>query len=189
MRSAASGKPQREASSLRLDHVDGAEAAVRLLNACLDSQLFASNRADGDVVFSRGDAGSGTGGVHRIVIFSARAGCAAQACDSKGHIPDMTAVDKLLRFRDAPMHALTSPRIKEGRMTMSLCDACDPVKRCCRKLFFGFHHGSSVGEFKIARAKSSRCPPPGSIELILRATSPLSEVRSPRQARERRLSV
>src|SRR5438067_9343793 len=47
---------------------------------------------------------------------------------------------------------------------------------------------SSVGEFRIARAKSTKCPPPGSLELMLCAISSISGVRSPRQARATRSS-
>jgi hypothetical protein len=73
----------------------GERAIPKYIGSLNELILFASSRADRNVVFDPGDARSGPGGVHRFVVFSARAGGAAQAYDSMGHMrPDMTAIDE-----------------------------------------------------------------------------------------------
>ena len=93
------------------------------------TQLLASNRADGDVVFDVGDAGSGPSGVHRFLVFSARAGGAAQACDSMGHMHlDMTAVDKGVASQGCFDGSFDVSETHGGLNDDVIADARDPVQ-------------------------------------------------------------
>ena len=75
---------------------------LRMLARFLDVALFMrrggiSDRADDYVVLNLDDAGSRPSGVHRFLIFNARANGAAQAYDSVCHMHlDMTAVDQCI---------------------------------------------------------------------------------------------
>ena len=92
-------------------------------------RLFASNRADGDVVFDLGDTGSGPSSVHRFVVFSARAGGAAQAWDSMGHMRfDMTAVDKSVASQGCIDTRFDVSRNRGGLNDDVIVDTCDPVQ-------------------------------------------------------------
>ena len=114
-------------------------SVTRLLSACL---LFASKRADGDVIFDLGDAGSGPSGVHRFLVFSARAGGAAQACHSMGYVRlDMTAVDKGVASQGCFDGSFDVSQTHGGLNDDFIADARDPVQGtqraassfcCCR---------------------------------------------------------
>src|ERR1700692_1894368 len=99
---------------------------MRLVRSFL---LFASNRADGDVIFDLGDAGSGPSGVHRFLVFSARAGGAAQAYESMGQMRlDMTAVDKGVASQGCFDGSLDVSQSHGGLNDDVIEDAHDPVQ-------------------------------------------------------------
>ena len=100
-------------------------SVMRLLSACL---LFASNRADGDVIFDLGDAGGGPSGVHRF-SYSARERAVPQACNSMGHMRlDMAAIDKGIASQGCFDGSFDVSQTHGGLNDDVIADARNPVQ-------------------------------------------------------------
>src|SRR3989454_9550529 len=101
---------------------------MRLLSAWL-APAIRFLLTDGDVVFDVGDAGSSPSRVHRFFVLGARAGGAAQACDSMGHMRlDMTAVDKGVASQGCFDGSFDVSQTHRGLNDNVIADARDPVQ-------------------------------------------------------------